>query len=121
MKIFIYLLISSCLLFTACSGLPFQTLSSTTTIKGNDAFILGNNKHGKFSVRLKNTSNSDITIWQAPITGGQHSPLQVASKQTVNVKVDRDTALRIENSSASEIDVELLVKGDTGLSMGYKK
>jgi hypothetical protein len=39
----------------------------------------------------------------------------------VNIKVDSNTALRIENSSASEIDVELLVKGDTGLSMGYKK
>ena len=121
MRVLIYLQICSCLLFTACTVLPFKTLTSTTTIKANDAFILGNNKHGKFSVRIKNTSNSEITIWQAPITGGQHSTLKLAANQTVNVKVDRDTALRIENSSASEIDVELLVKGDTGLSMGYKK
>jgi hypothetical protein len=107
-------------LLTACRYFPFQTLSSTTTIKAKDAFILGNNEHGKFSVRLKNTSHAEITIWQVPISGGQHSPLRVGAIQQAYIKVDRNTALRIENPSTTEIDIELLVKGDTGLSMGYK-
>jgi hypothetical protein len=116
----IALFIAAILLFTACQLLPFNTLHSTTTIKGNDAFILGNNVHGKFIVRLKNTSNTEITIWQVPIAGGQHSPMKVAAKQKAELKVDRNTALRIENHSSEAIDVELVVTGDIGLSMGYK-
>jgi hypothetical protein len=34
--------------------------------------------------------------------------------------VDKNTALHIENKSNEQVAVELLVKGDTGLSMGYK-
>jgi hypothetical protein len=104
----------------ACNFLQFQTLHSTTNIKANDAFILGNNEHGKFSIRLKNISNSEITLWQVPIAGGQHSPLKVSAQQKVALKVDHNTALRIENTSSSEIAVELIVTGDIGLSMGYK-
>lgn len=114
------LFIATILLFTSCQLLPWNTLHSTTTIKGNDAFILGNNVHGKFFVRFNNTSNSEITIWQVPIAGGQHSPLKVAAKQKAELKVDRNTALRIENPSSESIDVELVVTGDIGLSMGYK-
>jgi hypothetical protein len=106
--------------FAACNHKPFGKLSSTTTIKANDAFILGNNKHGKFSVRLKNISNTEITIWQVPIAGGQHSSLKLGSQQKASLKVDRNTALRIENPSSAQIAVELIVTGDIGLSMGYK-
>lgn len=116
----IALFFATILLFTSCQLLPFNTLHSTTTIKGNDAFILGNNVHGKFFVRFNNTSNSEITIWQVPIAGGQHSPLKVAAKQKAELKVDRNTALRIENPSSESIDVELVVTGDIGLSMGYR-
>jgi hypothetical protein len=107
-------------LFTACNHLPFHSLTSTTTINGNDAFILGNNKHGQFFVRLNNTSNSEITVRQVPIAGGQHPPLKLRAKQNVLIKVDRNTALRIENPSSATIAVELKVTGSTGLSMGYK-
>lgn len=116
----IALIFATILVFTSCAHLPFQRLTSTTTIKGNDAFILGNNEHGKFAVRLKNTADSEITIWQVPVTGGQHSPLKIGAKQKAEIKVDRNTALRIENPSSEAIDIELIVTGDTGLSMGYK-
>jgi hypothetical protein len=95
-------------------------LHSTTTIKANDAFILGNNKHGRFSASLKNVSTSAITVWQYPIEGGRHSPLTLQPAANVKVRVDRNTALRIENSSEKSVDVQLVVKGDVGLSMGYK-
>jgi len=103
---------------TAC--IPFKTLKSTTYIKANDAFVLGNNKHQKFSTKLTNTSLNDIAIWECPIDGGRHSPVTVKPNQTVKIKVDKNTALFIENPSNSEGSVLLNVKGDTGLSMGYK-
>ena len=114
------LFFATVLVFSACTYLPFTALTSTTTIKANDAFILGNNEHGKYSVRLKNISNSEITVWRVPISGGQHTPLQVRANQKSEVKVDRNTALRIENPSLLEVSVELRVTGDTDLSMGYK-
>ena len=97
-----------------------RTLGSTTYIKSYDAFILGNNKHGAFSVKLKNVSANDLELWRAPIEGGQHSPLTVKPNETVKVSVEKNTALKIENKNNEQATVELLVKGDTGLSMGYK-
>ena len=101
---------------TAC-----RTLSSTTYIKAQDSFILGNNEHGKFSVKLKNASTTDLELWKAPLGGGRHSQVIVKPSDTVKVSVDKNTALRIENTANASATVELLVKGDTGLSMGYKK
>jgi hypothetical protein len=120
MKKLFSLFFATSFFFLACNHLPFQKLNSTTNIKANDAFILGNNEHGKFSVRLKNISNAEITVWLVPIAGGQHSPIKVGAQQKVSLKVDRNTAIRIENPSSSEIAVELIVTGDIGLSMGYK-
>ncbi|MEZ4905961.1 MAG: hypothetical protein R2822_31440 [Spirosomataceae bacterium] len=97
-----------------------RTLTSTTYIKANDGFILGNNEHGAFTVKLKNISKNELKLWKAPIGGGQHSPIVVASNESVNVKVAKNTALKINNDHNEEAAVELYVKGDTGLSMGYK-
>jgi hypothetical protein len=102
-------------IFTSC-----RSLTSTTYIKANDAFILGNNKHGEFYVKLKNISATNLELWKAPIDGGQHSPLTVKPNETVRVSVEKNTALKIENKMNNQATVELLVKGDTGLSMGYK-
>jgi len=107
-----------CFILTSC--LSFKSLHSTTYIKAKDAFILGNNVHGKFSVRVTNTSNYEVTIWQYPITGGRHSPLILKGSSSAKVKVDKNTALRFENSASEEVAIKLKVKGDLGLSMGYK-
>ncbi len=62
-----------------------------------------------------------ITIWKCPISGGQHSPITLKPGENVFVRVEKNTALKIENASANAVDVELKVKGDIGLSMGYQK
>lgn len=106
------------ILFTSC--LPFKTLNSTTYIKANDTFILGNNEHGKFYVDVTNTSNDEIVIWQYPLTGGKHSPLSLRGKSKAKLVVDKNTSLRFENNSNEQVAIQLKVKGDLGLSMGYK-
>ena len=97
-----------------------KSLTSTTYIKGDDSFVLGNNEHGKFNARLKNISDHEIEVYRAPIQGGTHSREVVKPNQTVQVAVEANTALVIDNKSARNAAVELLVKGDVGLSMGYK-
>jgi len=103
------------LMATAC-----RTLTSTTTIQPNNSFVLGNNEHGTFSARLKNISNNNIVVHLAPIAGGTHSYVTVKPRETVNVSVDKNTALIVGNNNNEVANVELKVIGDTGLSMGYK-
>lgn len=103
-------------LLTSC-----RTLTSTTYIDANNSFVLGNNEHRTFSVRLKNASSSNVEVHHAPIAGGTHTYETVKPGQTVSVSVEKDCALVIDNRSTNKATVELLVKGDTGLSMGYKK
>ncbi len=114
-------LLSAFIITLAFISTSCRTLSSTTYIKAQDSFILGNNEHGKFSVKLKNASTTDLELWKAPLGGGRHSQVIVKPSETVKVSVDKNTALRIENTANASATVELLVKGDTGLSMGYKK
>ena len=109
------------LLLTLTSCGVFGSLTSNTTIKPNDSFVLGNNEHGSFKVKLKNVCNHDLKVFMAPIDGGTHSPVIVKPGETVTVKAERNTALMIENNSDQEASVDLYVTGDTGLSMGYKK
>ncbi len=114
----VIVLFATLLLTTSCS--IFSSLNSNTTIKPNDSFVLGNNEHGAFKVILKNTSNHELKIFMAPISGGTRSPLIVAPNETVKVKADNNTALIIENKSSEQANVVLKVTGDIGLSMGYK-
>ncbi|SHF95774.1 hypothetical protein SAMN05444372_101329 [Flavobacterium micromati] len=98
----------------------FDSLNSNTSIKPNDSFVLGNNEHGSFTVKLKNVSKNDIDIYKAPISGGTHSRITIKPNIKTIVKVDRNTALVIENKSTDYASVDLKVTGDLGLSMTYK-
>jgi hypothetical protein len=104
---------------TSCS--MFKTITSNTTIQPNDSFVLGDNVHGEFSVKFKNVSKNAVTVYRAPNEGGKHSYVTVQPNETVKVNVEPNTALVVENKSNDVASVDLLVKGDTGLSMGYKK
>lgn len=95
-------------------------LTSNTIIKSNESFVLGNNQHGSFKVKLRNVSKENITVYQAPIGGGTHSPRIVKPNQLVRVNVDKNTALIVDNKSLETVSVDLKVVGDLGLSMGYK-
>jgi len=107
--------------FNLASCLPFKSLNSTTNIKANDEFILGNNVHGKFYADVTNISKFEIIFWQYPNDGGRHSPITLKPSMNAKVTVDKNTSLRFENHSKEEVAIKLKVKGDIGLSMGYKK
>ena len=107
------------IVITSCS--MFKSVTSNTTITPQNSFVLGNNEHGLFSVTLKNVSKNEVVLHRAPIAGGSHSYVTVKPNETVKVKVEENTALVIENNSNDTASVDLFIKGDTGLSMGYKK
>jgi hypothetical protein len=107
------------LAITSCG--MFKTITSNTIIQPNDSFVLGDNAHGVFSVKFKNVSKNAVTVYRAPNSGGKHSFVIVQPNETIKVKVEPNTALVVENKSNDIASVDLLVKGDTGLNMGYKK
>jgi hypothetical protein len=86
-----------------------------------DAFILGDNEHGRFNVGVTNTSIAPVDIWQYPLSGGRHSLVTLRPTEKIKLKVEENTSIRIENSSSEQVAVKLRVKGDVGLSMSYKE
>lgn len=118
MKKLIIASIALMLFVSSCS--VFSSLNSNTVIKPNDSFILGNNEHGSFKVQLKNVSKNDLNVYHAPVGGGRHSGQTVKPNESVTIKVDRNTALVIQNATPDTASVDLKVTGDLGLSMGYK-
>jgi hypothetical protein len=102
-------------LWVSCS-----TLNSTTFIKPNDSFILGDNEHGAFKVRLQNVSASSIEVYQTSRADGKKSVQIVQPNEGATVQVAPNTALVIQNSSNDPASVQLKVTGDVQLSMDYK-
>ena len=106
------------LFFTTSCGI-FGALHSNTTIKPKESFILGNNKHGSFKAHLKNEGVTILKVYQAPINGGTHSPVLIKPQETTTIKIEKNTALLIENTGDEYASVTLKVKGDLNLGMTY--
>lgn len=112
------LTISLGIFLTSCG--IFSSLNSNTSIKPYDSFLLGNNKHGKFIITLKNVSNHPIDIYLAPIDGGRYSRQTLQINQIVSTSVGKNTAIVIENKSDQYASVDIKATGDLGLAMDYK-
>ena len=114
MKLLLTVFIAA-LLFSSCAS-----LHSTTYIKPQESFVLGNNQHNSFSVNMENISKQQLEVYQAPVGGGRHSAKNIKPGEKISVSIDANTALCIRNPSADNVSVKLKVTGDTGLSMDYK-
>jgi hypothetical protein len=97
------------------------SVTSSTLIKSKERFVLGNNPHASFSVKLKNVSLSNLTYYQAPIDGEKQAAKVIKPYQTAQITVDKNTALVIDNQTNIMATVHLKITGDVGLSMGYSK
>jgi hypothetical protein len=105
-------------LITACG--VFNTLSSTTEIGPKNSFILGEGQHGNYNVDLRNISQHVLQLRLTPLEGNPQPLIGVNPKEKVSLKVEKNTKLEVVNPADSQAKVELLVTGDTKLSMGYK-
>lgn len=112
------------LIFVCLALLTFAvsscSVTSSTLIKSKESFVLGNNKHNSFSVKMQNVSLSNLTYYFAPIEGVASAPKIIKPYQKADIQVDKNTALIIDNSTNIMATVKLKITGDTGLSMGYK-
>jgi hypothetical protein len=115
MKKFLIALTALTLTASSC-----KTVYSTTTIEAKKSFVLGDNEHEAFEVTIKNISNDNVELSQMP-NGGTKQLIQVLnSNKSAIIKIEKNTALYIENKSDNKASVELNLKSNTHLSMGYK-
>jgi hypothetical protein len=104
---------------TACG--VFGKLTSQTTIGANESFVLGEGQHGSYNVRLRNKTRQTLTITQTQIDGTVIKTVSAPYNEWLSLDIAGDTAIRISNTSNRAAAVDLIVKGDTNLSMGYQK
>jgi selenocysteine lyase/cysteine desulfurase len=115
MKKLLISLFAISLVATSC-----KTVYSTTEIEAKKSFVLGDNEHESFEVSLKNISKEDLEISQMP-NGGAKQLLQTLNpNESTTIKIDKNTALYIKNKTDNKASVELNLKSNTHLSMGYK-
>lgn len=116
MKQFLSFLI--CILLSACGA--FSSLTSGTTIRANDQFVLGDNEHGPFKAVLRNDAAQSLTIYTE--RKGITPPEVVLLKPTQKIElwVGANETVIIQNKGNRTAQVYLKITGDTDLGMTYK-
>lgn len=105
---------------TALSASSCKTVYSTTSIEPNKSFVLGDNDHNAFEVTIKNISKEKLELAKMP-NGGSKEIIQILDpNKTATVNIEKNTALYIDNKSKYKVLVELNLKSNSHLSMGYK-
>ena len=108
------------LLCVTTMAMSCRSLTSTTYIKPRQSFVLGQGKHGGYTINLKNKSRQEVTIRQIALDGALISSTVANPKQSLSVDVPKNTTLQIVNASDKQAQVALKLIGDTNLSMGYE-
>jgi hypothetical protein len=97
-----------------------DTLTSSTTIDPGRTFEVGEEKHGAFTVDVRNTCKQPIGVSRATIDGNETQLATVASGKSKTFSIPQDTKAMFANRSKITCIIELTLSGDTDLSMGGK-
>lgn len=109
------------LFFTAaCSSL--STLTSVTYIDPQKSFVLGEGNHGSYVADIQNVGQDDIEVIAQGADGISKSLGVLKVNEKGHYDVPANTRVSFKNGSTSDKGViQIRIKGDTGLSMGYKE
>lgn len=106
------------LLFTAACG----TLKSVTYIDPQKSFVLGEGSHGRYVADIQNVGQDDIEVIAQGADGVSNSLGMLKVNEKGHYDVPANTRVSFKNTSTSNKGViQIRIKGDTGLSMGYKE
>jgi hypothetical protein len=98
-----------------------SVLNSITTIPPQQSFVLGEGKHGGYDIRLQNTSANDLTVRQVSLDGTVEKTIVAPPDKWVALNVPKDKTLMIDNPATKRVNVKIVVKRATNLSMGYSE
>lgn len=99
---------------SACSS-----INSGLNLEAGKQFRLGGNQKGAFTVLVKNTGKTPVTISEQPAVGPSVvlGVSQPGDKQTLSFA--RGSAAVVTNASNNPAKLKLRIRGSTNLSMGY--
>ncbi len=97
-----------------------KSVYSTLSIDANKSFVLGDNEHDEFEVSLKNISKNNVESFKMPMGASKKLIQTLVPGKLVIVNIEKNTSLYIDNKSASKATVELNLKSNSHLSMGYE-
>ncbi|TAE10981.1 MAG: hypothetical protein EAZ47_11105 [Bacteroidetes bacterium] len=98
-----------------------KTVYSTTSIEPKKFFVLGDNEHEAFEITIKNISKENLELLKVP-NGGKSELVQILNPhKKATIIIEKNTALYVHNKSQFKVAVELDIKSNSHLSMGYKE
>ncbi|MBC8110562.1 MAG: hypothetical protein H7Y04_05830 [Verrucomicrobia bacterium] len=120
MKNLTLIVVALVLFIAACRSITSHRISSITYIEPNKSFELGKGKHGAYTADVKNAGNTEVEVITETIEGVQTS-LGTLKPQQKNVYfVEKDTKVYFKNMGIKNATLDLWLKGESGLSMGYQ-
>jgi hypothetical protein len=97
-----------------------QNPESQTFIEPQQSFVLGEGTHGAFKATVKNTGTESVEISKQSVNGNRSTIAVLAPGAATRVRIADNTKVIFKNTGASKATLNLLVSGDTGLSMATK-
>lgn len=108
------------LITIALTASSCKTVYSTTSIEPNKSFVLGDNEHDAFEVTIKNISKENLEL-SIMLNVGSKKLIQILNPDSnATINIEKNTALYIGNKSNNKVSVELNLKSNSHLSMGYR-
>jgi hypothetical protein len=98
-----------------------NSLHSVTTIDPAKSFVLGQGKHGSYKARVQNVGEEPVEVFCQ--TSGSSAPFSLGilkPGQKAFYPVPSNSMVMLKNLGSGKAQMQLVVKGDTDLSMGYQ-
>jgi len=93
-------------------------IHSGLTVPAGERFVLGDNPHGSFRVRVQNTSDLPVAV-QTTAAGAVVSETVLGPGAVTRARFSPSQAAVFVNDSDASAQLSVHVRGDVGLSMGY--
>lgn len=116
MKKYLFALVIFTVLMSSC-----RSLTSHTYIKAYDNFVLGDNEHGGYVVKVRNTSRTNLSVYQKAKDGVIDAQIIAKPNEWITINVKENKALFVGNKSEGIAEVDFIITSNYHLSMGYQK
>ena len=120
MRRLLVLLLFSFVFFQSCS--IFGVLTSQTTIEPEKSFVLGEGQHGSYTAVIQNTTNIPVEVFIQKYQSEVSASLGLLNKgDKQEYRVAKDNRVSFKNLGKKVAEINIKLRGETNLSMGYKE
>ena len=111
-------LLSLALLLSLNTLLAFGPITSVTTIKVGQQFVLGGQQRGAFRVKARNSGLVPVSVAERRADGALTERGRLEPGQRAELAFASGSAALVRNLGEREAKMDFIVKGDVSVSMG---